>query len=86
MLTPSLRLSTLGVVMLVALTICSRNFSDRGGLYFMASLAVAGLAYLLAIRELFAHCKIFAPRHSHRSGAGRPVAYSIFTHAAGARR
>jgi hypothetical protein len=38
----------------VALTICSRNFIDRGGPYFMASLTVAGIAYLLAIRELFA--------------------------------
>jgi alpha-1,6-mannosyltransferase len=38
----------------VALTICSRNFGDRGGSYFMASLALAGIAYLLAIREFFA--------------------------------
>jgi len=43
----------LGATLLVALTICSRNFGDRGGPYFMASLAVAGIAYLLAIRELF---------------------------------
>jgi hypothetical protein len=33
--------------------ICSRNFNDRGGPYFMASLAVAGAAYLLAIHELY---------------------------------
>ena len=39
--------------MLAALTICSRNFGDRGGPSFMASLAVAGIAYLLAIREFF---------------------------------
>jgi hypothetical protein len=39
--------------MCVALTICSRNFSDRGGPYFMATLAVAGIAYLLAAREFF---------------------------------
>jgi alpha-1,6-mannosyltransferase len=37
----------------VALTICSRNFSDRGGPYFMASLTLAGIVYLLAIREFF---------------------------------
>src|SRR5947208_3385109 len=37
----------------VALTICSRNFADRGGPYFMASLTLAGIAYLLAIREFF---------------------------------
>jgi hypothetical protein len=36
-----------------ALTICSRNFGDRGGPYFMASLTLAGIVYLLAIRELF---------------------------------
>jgi hypothetical protein len=44
----------LGVTLCVALTICSLNFGDRGGPYFMASLTFAGIAYLLAIRELFA--------------------------------
>lgn len=47
------RVYALGAVLLVALTICSRNFADRGGPYFMASLTVAGIAYLLAIREFF---------------------------------
>jgi alpha-1,6-mannosyltransferase len=56
-LTPSLRLCALGVVMLVALTICSRNFGDRGGPYFMIPLAIAGIAYLLAVRELFSAAK-----------------------------
>jgi alpha-1,6-mannosyltransferase len=32
---------------------CSRYFGDRGGLPFMASLTLAGIAYLLAIREFF---------------------------------
>jgi hypothetical protein len=45
----------------VALTICSRYFGDRGGPYFMASLTVGGIVYLLAIREFFA-----APRFSRR--------------------
>jgi hypothetical protein len=36
----------------VALTICSRNFSCRGEPSFFIPLAVAGVAYLLAIREL----------------------------------
>jgi hypothetical protein len=45
----------------VSLTICSRNFGDRGGLYFMASLTLACVAYLLAIRELFAAPRF--PRH-----------------------
>jgi hypothetical protein len=40
--------------MCAALTICSRNFADRGGPYFMASLTLAGIVYLLAIREFFA--------------------------------
>jgi alpha-1,6-mannosyltransferase len=44
----------LGAILLVALTICSRNFSDRGGRYFLASLILAGIVYLLAVRELFA--------------------------------
>lgn len=50
---PAWRLYLLGAILLVALTICSRNFGDRGGPWFMAALTVAGVAYLLAIRELF---------------------------------
>jgi hypothetical protein len=60
-LAPATRLYGLGILLLVALTICSRNFSDRGGPYFMASLTCAGIAYLLAIRELFATPRF--PRH-----------------------
>jgi hypothetical protein len=37
-----------------ALAICARNSSDRGGPYFMASLGLAGIVYLLAIREFLA--------------------------------
>jgi hypothetical protein len=50
--TPSLRLYGLGAILLVALTICSRNFSRTGEPSFFIPLAVAGVAYLLAIREL----------------------------------
>src|SRR5580698_11231138 len=50
-----------GVTLLVALTLCARNFADKGGPYFMAALAIAGIAYLLAIREFFA-----PPRFSRR--------------------
>jgi hypothetical protein len=60
-LTPESRLYLLGATLCVALTICSRNFGDRGGPYFMASLTVAGVVYLLAIRELFA-----TPKFSRR--------------------
>jgi len=51
---PEWRVYILGATLCVALTICSRNFGDRGGPYFMASLTLAGIAYLLAIREFFA--------------------------------
>jgi hypothetical protein len=47
----------LGAILLVALTLCARNFGDRGGPYFMAWLTLAGVAYLLAIREFFAASK-----------------------------
>jgi alpha-1,6-mannosyltransferase len=49
--TPSSRVYVLGAILCVALTICSWNGGDRGGPPFLASLAVAGVAYLLAIRE-----------------------------------
>jgi alpha-1,6-mannosyltransferase len=52
--TPAWRVYIFGATLCVALTICSRNFADRGGPYFMASLALAGIVYLLAIREFFA--------------------------------
>ncbi len=52
--TPERRVYVLGVTLCVALTVCSRNFGDRGGPYFMASLTLAGIAYLLAVREFFA--------------------------------
>ncbi len=52
-LTPSHRLYGLGAILLVAMTICSRNFSRFGEPSFFIPLAVAGVAYLLAIRELF---------------------------------
>jgi len=47
----------LGATLCLALTICSRNFGDRGGPYFISSLALAGIVYLLAIREFFARPK-----------------------------
>jgi alpha-1,6-mannosyltransferase len=58
---PEERVHVLGATLCVALTICSRNFGDRGGPYFMSSLTLAGIAYLLAIREFFA-----TPRFSRR--------------------
>jgi alpha-1,6-mannosyltransferase len=48
------RVYILGATLCIALTICARNFGDRGGPMFMASLTLAGIAYLLAVREFFA--------------------------------
>jgi len=64
-ITPAWRVYILGTTLCVALTICSRNFGDRGGPYFMASLTLAGIVYLLAIREFFATPK-FERRISRR--------------------
>ncbi|HXY15135.1 MAG TPA: glycosyltransferase family 87 protein [Terriglobales bacterium] len=51
--TPSHRLYSIGAVLLVALTICSGKFNSLGAPSFLIPLAVAGIAYLLAIREFF---------------------------------
>ena len=53
-LTPSGRLYGLGAILLVALTICSRKLGIVGELSFIIPLSVAGVAYLLSIREFFA--------------------------------
>jgi alpha-1,6-mannosyltransferase len=52
-LTPSHRLYGLGAILVVSLTICSHNFSRTGEPSYITPLVVAGVAYLLAIRELF---------------------------------
>src|SRR4051794_39253922 len=46
-----------GAILCAALVMCSRNFDDRGESYFLASLTIAGIAYLLAMREFFANAK-----------------------------
>jgi alpha-1,6-mannosyltransferase len=43
----------IGAILLVALTICSRKISSTGEMSFIIPLSVAGIAYLLAIREFF---------------------------------
>jgi hypothetical protein len=60
-LTPSLRVYGFGAILLVALTICSRKLSSMGEPSFIIPLAVAGIAYLLAIREFFSTPKF--PQH-----------------------
>ena len=57
---PAWRVYLLGVALCVALTVCSRYFGDRGGPHFMVTLTIAGIAYLLAVREFFAAPK-FSP-------------------------
>jgi alpha-1,6-mannosyltransferase len=52
-LAPSHRVYGLGAILLVALTICSRTFSGQGEAFAIIPLSVAGIAYLLAIREFF---------------------------------
>jgi hypothetical protein len=61
-LTPSQRLYGLGAILLVALAVCSRNFSRTGEPSFIIPLAVAGVAYLLAIREFFSTPEF--PKHA----------------------
>ena len=60
-LTPGRRLYTLGAILLLLLTIGSRKFNGEGELSFIVLLSAAGIAYLLAVRELFS-----APRFSKR--------------------
>ena len=52
-LTPSRRLYGLGAILLASLTLCSRKLSSIGEPSFIIPLAVAGIAYLLAVREIF---------------------------------
>lgn len=52
-ITPSHRLYGFGAMLFVLLTICSRKFSSVGELPFIVPLALAGIVYLLAIREFF---------------------------------
>jgi alpha-1,6-mannosyltransferase len=53
----SLRVYVLGAILCVALMMCARDLSrnpgDRGGPFFLACSSVAGIAYLLALREFF---------------------------------
>ncbi len=60
-LTPSHRLYGIGAILLVALVVCARRFGGQGEAFPLMPLAVAGVAYLLAIRELF--CTPNFPKH-----------------------
>jgi len=56
-LNSSRRLYGLGTVLLLSLTTCSRSFSRTGAPSFLIPLGIAGIAYLLAIRELLSKPK-----------------------------
>ena len=60
-LTSSYRIYALGTVILVALILCSRKFGGQGEAYPIVPLAIAAVAYLLAIREFF--CTPNFPKH-----------------------
>jgi alpha-1,6-mannosyltransferase len=60
-ITPCHRLYGLGAIMLVALTICSRTLDSIGGPAFLITIGIAGIAYLLAIRDFFSAPRL--PQH-----------------------
>jgi alpha-1,6-mannosyltransferase len=60
-LTATSRLYGLGAILLAALTICARNFSGARQPSFLIPLSIAGVAYLLAVREFFSTPKF--PKH-----------------------
>ena len=60
-LTPERRLYALGAILLLTLAICSFKFNGEGEPSFIILLIAAGIAYLLAVRELF-----FTPKFPKR--------------------
>src|ERR1700757_3718235 len=60
-LTPSQRVYCLGAILLVSLFVCSLNFGRTGSPSFLVPLAVAGIAYLHAIREFLSTSRF--PQH-----------------------
>jgi alpha-1,6-mannosyltransferase len=74
-ITPSHRVYGFGAILLVALAICSRKFSSIGDPSFIIALAVAGVAYLLALRESFSMAKF--PHRVIVIGLGLAVLWHI---------
>jgi len=50
---PARRIYALGAILLLTLAICSRKFNGQADPSFIILLGAAGIAYLLAVRELF---------------------------------
>ena len=57
-LTPSQRVYCLGAILFVSLFVCSLNFGRTGSPSFLVPLAVAGIAYLFAIREFLSSSRL----------------------------
>jgi len=74
-LNPSRRVYGLGAILLVSLFICSRNFGRMGDPSFLIPLAVASIAYLLAIREFFSTSRF--PRHVIVIGLALPALWHL---------
>src|SRR5262249_5710541 len=74
-LTPSRRLYAFGAILLVALAICSRKFNGEGEPSFIILLGAAGIAYLLAVRELFSTPSL--PRRVIVIGLGLAVVWHV---------
>jgi len=74
-LTPSHRLYALGLILLVALVICARRFGGQGEAFPLVPLSIAGLAYLLTIREFFSTPNF--PKHVIVIGLGLAAVWHI---------
>ena len=61
-LTPSHRVYGLAAVMFVALVACTRMPGGVGSTSYLITLAIAGIAYLLAVREI-------SPRRDSRAAS-----------------
>jgi len=75
-LTPSLRLCGVGGILCVSLATCARSFSLRGELPFLIPLAVAAVAYFVAMRELWSTAKF--PRRTIYFGLGLAAVWHFF--------
>jgi len=60
-LTSSHRVCALGVILLVSLIICARQFNGHGEAFSIIPLSIGGVAYLLAMLEFF--CTPSFPKH-----------------------
>jgi alpha-1,6-mannosyltransferase len=74
-LTPSRRLYGCGAILFLALAICSHKFENLGAPSFIIWMGVAGIAYLLAVRELFATTRF--PKHIIVAGLALAAAWHV---------